>query len=189
MGGDKMNNKGFTLIELLGVLVLLTVILGVATFSVFSVIESSRTRSEKLFVEKLSDSIDDYLDLHGASLYKGSTEYVFSKCLDKSCQNKYEVTAYSLQNCAGDEHCNVRLSDLVEEGLVEEEDIINPRNNEKCLDIEQGIDPEVMIFKDSDYVYYYYVDLSGDNTACAVDFENGYINTLPDSLKEEVGIE
>lgn len=184
-----MNNKGFTLIELLGVLVLLSVILGVATFSVFSVIESSKTKSEKLFVEKLSDSIDDYLDLNGSSLDNGLEEYVFSKCMDKNCQNKYEVFAYSLQNCVGDDDCKVRLSDLVEEGLVKEEDVINPRNSKQCLDIEKGIDPEIVIFKDSDYVYYYYVDLSGDNTLCDISLENGFINTLPDSLKEEVGIE
>ena len=187
-----MNNKGFTLIELLATLVILSIILGVATFSVFSVIENSRDRSEKLFVEKLSDSINDYLTLNGSSLYEGSTEYTFSKCLNEACDmgNTYEVTAYSLQKyCVEDEDCSVRLSDLIEEGLVEEEDIINPRNNEKCLNIEEGIDPEIMIFKDSDYVYYYYVDLSGDHTACAVDEENAIIDTLPTSLKEEVDLE
>lgn len=176
-----MNNKGFTLIELLATIAILGLVLGIAGISVANTINNSKTRSEKLFVEELSKSIDDYIDLKGSTWIKFGEEVTFDKCKDKECKNTYQVIGYQVKKSDGS---SIYLKDLVDEHLVDEAKIVNPRNKLKCLD---GKNPEIKVFKDKDYVYYYYVDLSGNNTSCKIE-ENNIINTLPKTLSEKVNL-
>ena len=175
-----MNNKGFTLIELLATVVLLGLVMGIGAISVTNVINNSRTKSEKVLVDKLSRSIDDYIDLNSSKLKRVGNEISFVKCEDDGCVNNYSVTAYSYKK-ENDEY--VTLRDLVSERLIDEAKLVNPRNKKKCLD--NNVSPDIYIYRDSDYVYYYYVDLSKGNTSCDIE-ENGIIDTLPDSLVKEL---
>ena len=174
-----MNRKGFTLIELLAVIAILGLISGIATYGVISTINNSRLKSEKIFIDKVSNLIDDYLDLNPPKK-KGNTTYTFVKCVNESCSESYSVTA---TNMFKEDNTSIYLNDLITEGIINSDDLVNPKNKEDCLD---GVNPEIYVYKDSDYVYYYYVDLSGSNTSCDITPENGIINTLPDNLKDQV---
>ena len=178
-----MNKKGFTLIELLATIVLLTVVGGIATTGVISFINTSKLKSEKVFVDKISNLIDDYLDLYAKDLPETSNTYTFRKCKVSDCnnnytdENSYKVTATKLTS--------IYLKSLVDKKIVSESDLVNPKNKEHCL---SGNGPEIKIYKDTDYVYHYYTNLSGANTKCDITNENGIINTLPKDLKSKVGL-
>lgn len=176
-----MNNKGFTLVEVLAVVVILGIILGIATYSVIGIIETSRTKSEQIFVEKLSKLIDDYIDLESSNFKEFGAFYDFQKCNNSDAC--YESTAREINKitCDGND-CSFHLSDLVDAGLVLEDDIKNPRNKKYCLDDK---DPVITIYKDSEYVYYYYVNLSGDKTSCGIE-KNGIIDTFPEEFPENL---
>lgn len=178
----KMNNKGFSLIELLAVVAILGVVGGIATMGILSTIDKSNNKSEKIFVEQVSRAIDDYLDLNKITNPTGET-YTFIKCENSECSSSYEASATQVKKVDG---TSVYLKDLVTSGTIEQEKLLNPSNKKNCL--ESGNGPEIKVYKDSDYVYYYYVDLSGDNTTCEISLENGIINTLPDKLKSKVGL-
>lgn len=178
--GDVMGRKGFTLVELLATVVVLGLVMGIASYSVVGIINSSKQKSEMLFVEDISEAIDGYIGLNKKDLINDSNTYTFDKCVKDNCENvsAIEVFYKSINNY-------VKLSYLIDSGLVNDGRIINPVTKKDCLD---GVNPNVRIFRDSDYVYYYYVDLSGGHTSCEISNENGIINTLPDRLKTEVGI-
>lgn len=181
-----MNNKGFTLVEMLAVVFILSIVMGIGYYGVTGAINKSKTKSEAIFVEKLSDAIDEYIDLKGKDLEETGTSYDFKKCYLSNCYDEdsesyvegsyYEVEAMLLEE--------VDIRDLVDAKLLNEEDIVNPSNKINCLN--NGKNPVVKIYKDDDYVYYYYVDLRGGNTSCEISDENGVINTLPDNLFDVV---
>lgn len=173
-----MNNKGFTLIEMLATIVILAIIGGIATVSVISIINTSKLKSEKVFVDKVSNLIDDYLDLYKPTSSTGNT-YTFNKCANSDCSNTKSITAVEVIKADGK---NVHLKDLVDKGVIETEKLINPKNKQQCLN---GDGPEIKVYRDEEYVYYYYVDLRGN---CDISDENGIINTLPDDLSSEVGL-
>ncbi len=176
-----MNNKGFTLIELLATIVILSLVMGLAATGVTNTIQNSKKRSEKLFVEKLGKSIDDYVSLKGSTLKEVGTRVTFQKCDTKQCKKPYTVEAFQVKKKDGG---SITLRDLVDEHLVDIQKLINPKNKKGCL--EEGKNPEIMVFKDREYVYYYYVNLSGSKTSCDILSENGLIDTLPTNLKNEL---
>lgn len=167
--GNVMNRKGFTLVELLAVIVILGLIMGIASVGVVSAIRSSRLNSEKVFVRKLENAIDDYLDLKGSTLIANGDSGVFKK---------------SGKDVSYQKMASISFSDLENEGILKLDEAINPGNKKKCFDEK---DPTIDVYKDGDYVYYYYVDLSGENTSCEIHEENGVIHNLPDSLREKLG--
>ena len=176
--GDIMGNKGFTLVELLATVVILGLVLGIGTYSVVGTINNAKNKNEEIFVDRISEVIYEYIELKGLSLGKiAGREYNFDKCLNSDCSYKDASVLYELNS--------INISTLVSEGLIDGESMINPANKKECFD---GVDPLVRIFKDSDYVYYYYVDLRGSNTSCEVSDKNGIINTLSDEAKEKVGL-
>lgn len=175
-----MDNKGFTLVEMLAVVVILSIILGVASFGVSGVLNTSKLESESAFVGKLSDVIEEYIQLNSSFFdYEDDFIWEFNKCYHSTCNAFVTVTAWELKS--------ISMNDLVEAELLEVSDVVNPANKNNCL--KDGKNPDIRVFKDSDFVYYYYVDLRGENTSCDISEENGVINTLPDNLKEKVGIE
>lgn len=174
-----MNNRGFTLVEMLAVIVILGIVLGIASNGVISYINTSKVKSEKVFVDKVAGYIESYISLNGSSMNKKNLEYKFDKCNDLersgddlNCKDSYEVSAWELDG--------FDLDKIVDAGLVEKDDLINPANKSKCLDGDSN--PRVRVFKDNEYVYYYYVDLSLGNTSCDISSENGIIRNIPDDL-------
>ena len=180
-----MNRKGFTLIELLATIVILGIVGGIATYGVISTINTSKLKSEKIFVDKLSNLIDDYLDLYSSELNKTTDTYTYNfrkckidKCITYDDDNSYEVTATKLTS--------VRISDLVnpDKKIITYEELVNPKNKLECFDT--SYNPEIIVYKDTDYVYHYYVNL--DNNKCDITDENEIIDNMHDNLKSKLGL-
>lgn len=172
-----MDNKGFTLVELLATVVVLGLVMGITAHSVLGVIEKSKDKSEKIFVDKLENSIDTYIskaritseELQIDSSVAGIS---YAKCKlddkDKCSNEKYtdNVTVVKMQS--------FKLSKI--ENLIQNQGITNPKNKEKCsLD-----EVSVYLYRDSDMVYYYYADLS--NLNCNVSEKYKIITNIPAEL-------
>ena len=175
-----MNNKGFTLVELLATIVIIGLIMGIATTSAISTINNSKKKSEKVFVDKLATAIESYININGSQSSEiTGTEVQFEKCRrvndDNTClegtSKTVEVTELTPFN----------LKDITtgDTATISEDKIVNPSTKEKCLN---GTNPEVRLFKDDDYVYYYYVDLSRNNTSCNISDENSIVTNIPKKL-------
>lgn len=152
--GDYMNNKGFTLVELLATIVILGLVMGIATYGVISAIDSSKKKSEEVFVSKFTSAIDSYLALNGDKL--GEKSGGGSSSPD---QNLVELNSF-------------KLSDLADEDLIDRDKFINPRNKKDCY----NGDATIRVFRDKQYVYYYYFDfkqLGVDENECVVDVKDG----------------
>lgn len=181
-----MGNKGFTLIEMLAVVLILSIIMGIATNGVISYINTSKIKSEKIFVDKIANYIDSYIALYGSSMNTIGNEYTFKKCkkltknndkLECIDSNSYDVTAIELNSFSLDKITEGNNNEGYA-NLVEKNDLVNPANKKKCFNDTNN--PYVRVFRDSDYVYYYYVDLS--NNVCEIHEENKIINNIPDNL-------
>ncbi len=180
-----MNNKGFTLVELLATIVIIGLVMGIATNNVLKHIKTTKTQSEKIFIEKTTKLIDEYLSTNGSNLtVKGPNisfekeYYGYSKNKDKEGSTKEIVTANELNG--------FNISELINKNLVDINDFINPSNKKRCLEKNNTgtyiKNPQIRVWKDSDYVYYYYIDLSKTNTSCDISEANGIISTITPSL-------
>ena len=58
-----MNRKGFTLIELLAVIVVLALILVITFPNLTNVFKNSKLKNEQIFVDRLSQTIDSYVNI------------------------------------------------------------------------------------------------------------------------------
>ena len=177
-----MDNKGFTLIELLATVVVLGLVMGITAHSVLGVIEKSKDKSEKIFVDKLENSIDAYISeartKNDLESNDSSSSYSYTKCklYDKEkCSNeKYtdEVTVVKMES--------FKLSEI--KNLIQNKDIINPKNKTKKCELNKV---DVSLYRDSDMVYYYYADLS--NLNCDVSEKYKIITNMPAALTEVIG--
>ena len=162
-----MNQKGFTLVELLATVVILSVVMGIASYGVISIINTSRKNTEKVFVDRIAGYIDEYLALKSSGFKFDSVGY----CVNNDCSNEaYRVVSDSF----------ISLNDLVDSGIVDADKMINPVNKKNCLS--DGKNPSIFIYCDSRFVYYYYVDLSGSNTSCDISEDNDLIYKMPNDL-------
>ena len=183
-----MNNKGFTLVEMLAVVVILGIILGIATTSVLSAIETSKEESEKVFVDKIETAVESYINLKGMGMVRksGGSIYSFDKC------KKFKDDKADSEECAEDATIGSSAFELegfdleeITKDFVDEDGMVNPRNKEKCL--KNSGNPVVRVFKDKDMVYYYYVDLS--SLDCDIAPENQIITNIPEKLCTSINTE
>lgn len=184
--GDIMNNKGFTLVEMLATVVILGVVMGIATYGVIGAINKSKEKSEEIFVDKLEKAIQTYINDNrfaaGFTIKNGGLNGDFDKCRkvkdDGTCFDgedySYEVNFEQLNNAS--------LNDIADVKYIENGKIINPKNKSNCLKSENN--PEILLFKDSDSVYYYYVDLS--YASCGVSDNNSIITNIPKNMCESL---
>ena len=193
-----MNNKGFTLVEMLAVVVILGIILGIATTSVLSAIETSKKESEKVFVDKIETAVESYINLNGMGIDEksGGPTYTFDKCRkvkeNGECEdgdyNTIETEAVELEGFDLEEITKDSVDEygnVVSTKFVDEDGMVNPRNKEKCL--KNSGNPVVRVFKDDDMVYYYYVDLS--SLDCDIAPENQIITNIPEKLCTSINTE
>ena len=68
--------------------------------------------------------------------------------------------------------------DLVNDGIVDEAKLVNPKNKKRCFNSSHN--PEVKIYRDTDYVYYYSVSL--EKNQCDLSSDNLIISTLPQGV-------
>ena len=174
-----MDNKGFTLIELLATVVVLGLVMGITAHSVLGVIEKSKDKSEKIFVDKLENSIDEYIsdartktELKIDSTFK-PIDYQKCKLYDNNDTcikgGSYRSTVYKMNS--------FKLSKISDSNLIQNKDIINPKNKTKKCELNNV---NVVLYRDSDMVYYYYADLS--NLGCNVSEKYKIITNIPAEL-------
>ena len=144
-----MNNKGFTLVELLATIVILGIVMGIATYGVISAIDSSKKKSEEVFVSKFASAIESYLALKGDKLGVKEVED------GSSSEQKFIELNY------------FTLNDLASENLIDKDKFINPRNKKNCY----NEDAVIRAFRDDQFVYYYYFDFT-QLSECLVEVEN-----------------
>lgn len=183
--GDFMGNKGFTLVELLATIVIIGIVMGIATKSVIGYINTSKLKSEDVFVSKLEDSLKSYLAVKGSGLEVFDAEknisYEYTKCpkvdvgVENDLTNCRQVGVIQLQD--------IDLLDVVQyKASYTKDELINPKNGRKCLENEES--PSVKVFRDDDFVYYYYLDMKG--SSCDIDESNQIVTNLPGSLCVDV---
>lgn len=161
-GGKKMNRRGYTFIELLGVIVLLGIILVIAIPSITDALKTSRIKSEEVFLDKLSDTIDSYVTLNSDSL---SFESAGSgKKRDR--ENEENVPIYK---------ATTTMNDIINSNLITEKDFKDPAFDTNC-----NKDAVVEIYRDSDYVYCHKVRI--DNLNC---LSSDYIEKLREKQEED----
>ena len=177
--GDNMNNKGFTLVELLATIVILGIVMGIASYGVISAINNSKIKSEKLFVDKIGTAIEGYLSIEGNRLVEiPDTTTEFQKCRSDQENNSANCRTSELKELS-----TIHLKDITEINnnsrfkikTINESDLVNPKNKKNCVIGDNN--PEIRVFKDSEYKYYYYLDLT-ENTSCEISYENAVISNL-----------
>lgn len=175
-----MDNKGFTLIELLATVVVLGLVMGITAHSVLGVIEKSKDKSEKIFVDKLENSIDAYISeartKNDLESNDSSSSYSYKKCKlydhNGDCINggSYISKVYEMNT--------FKLSEISNSNLIQNKDIINPKNKTKKCELNNV---DVYLYRDSDMVYYYYADLS--KLKCDVSEKYQIITNMPTALQ------
>ena len=190
LSGDTMNNKGFTLVEILAAIVILGLVMVIGVSGVTSFINNSKKKSEEIFIDKFRESIIEYLDLYGMGLsVRHNDKYKFNKCIKNDCydeeENNYKDGEFYSSNV--DVLDDVNVSELINEKILAKSSIVNPRNKKECFD---NVYPYIKVFRDEDFVYYFYVNLGeflddkGEKVTntCEISDERAVINTVPNSL-------
>ena len=173
-----MDNKGFTLVEVLATIVILGVVMGIASYGVLNVIKTSKEKSEKIFLDKLGETIETYIKQNKFNFeFEDSEAGSFTKCRmvkdDGSCfEEDPEQVSFSKIKTP------IKLKTIQDSNLINNNIIINPKNKLECISTE--INPEIDIYRDEDMVYYYYVNMS--NSACEVDENNKNVTNIPQNL-------
>ena len=153
----KLNNKGFTMIEVLVVIVILAIVTAITVPAVLGYYDTAREQSETIFIDRIKSSVDEYLTLNALSYTFDTSRAVarINKCenisddAELTCNNN--VAVYALQNQ------NVTLQDLIDEGILTENEIVNPNDEDNLCYPSGGSFSSVTIniYRDEDYVYYF----------------------------------
>ena len=139
----KLDNKGFTLIEVIAVVAILGIIVAIVLPSVFGYFDTSKDRSEEIFMGEMERIIDNYVSLEGRNKeFDTNNGKKLEKCDPLEVNNSCTVVNVykNIQK--------ITFNDLVNSGLVKASDIINPKNEEQC-----SLDTEIIVYRDDDYVY------------------------------------
>lgn len=157
-----MKKNGFTLIELLATLVVLGLVVGITVASVSSVAKNAKDKTEKVFVETINDAIEVYLSSDAKNLVYSTERCRIQTRLGESII--YETGS------------NITFSNIINSSYhpLTESEFKNPKNKTKTCKTSASI----RIFRDSEYVYYYYY--KGSNLGC-LETETGIYSTLPES--------
>jgi len=133
--------SGFTLIELILTIVIVALIAIIAVPTVQSYLENSEVRSEEIFINELSKTLDTYV-----GLYPNEFSY-------KTLSGNYgEVCSpFDLEDCKPNiiEEAEISLVKVNEKNITDE--IINPNGKVNCLYDEFGNENVVIIRRNQDY--------------------------------------
>ena len=148
----KKYNKGFTLVELLATIVIIGIITGIVIV-IFNVnLQSTKDDAEEVFVDTIRTTLDVYLA-------SGAKQLVFEPEEDDSGNRCY------LQKKHGNIYMYSQTTDLASViygtagsgyNTLNEKDLVNPANKDVSCGNASSI--PVTIYRDDDYVYYYYID-------------------------------
>lgn len=139
-----MNRKGFTLIELLAVIVVLGLVLLISVPIISDAYTKSKIKSEEVFVDRLTQAIDSYVKLN-------EIEYQSTGNGRKTENGKeYDITY---------QKGVITINDIIKDGILTQKDFVNAGNKETtCITA-----AEVEVYKDSDFVYCYKMEINSLN--------------------------
>ncbi len=143
-----MNRKGFTLIEVLAVIILLGIVLTIAAPNLINVYKDSKLKSEEIFVERLSQSIDSYIKLNSSYISFES---------NGNASKEQEGSTYTVSINKG----IITIQDIIDDNLIK--DYVNAGNK----DVACNTNAEIEVYKDSDYVYCH--KIKKDSLGCLTD--------------------
>ena len=169
------NNKGFTLFELMAVIVVLGLVLTIVVRSVIVSMDDAKKETEKVFVSKIEDAIEQYIDLNKRKfkIEESFGTKIIEKEISSDGKSKECVKVYKMKS---DSDSDFTFNDIITDatGFIKESDLVNPAKEDDLCNKNTSIE----IYRDEDFVYYFKTNLN-----CIVD-ANNQINTLPE-LKEE----
>lgn len=163
-----MNNKGFTLIELLAVIIVLAIVSSITIMAVNGSYSNAKVKSERVFINNVTKAVEAYIDENMTSGWGGVSrvgEY-----------EKYNIDKNECDNSTTFCYVNVYkrsfpFQKVIDSGYLKKDEVVNPNNDNSCYDDST----EVMVYRDSDYVYCFMVKLG----CLGKDGKDGVINTCP----------
>ena len=177
-----MNRKGFTLIEVLATIVIISILGAVAYTGVTSYIKTSKEKAEDKFLDEIKSEIDSYISLNSAALKQVGEKKKFDKVVVKkggtSKTNQAEVKKEaSFWQVKKDGNDYLTFGDLIT-NLKMTDKFQNPNTGKICSN-----DIKIEIYKDSDHVYYYCVNMKKADECPS----SKNIDTRSDELKKIIG--
>lgn len=151
-----MNRKGFTLIELLAVIVVLGLVVLISVPIISDAYTKSKIKSEEVFVDRLTQAIDSYVKLNSDTINFNESGKG-TKTVDK--EKTYNIT-YQMGT--------ITINDIINDGILTQKDFVNAGNKDVACKPEIA---EVEVYKDSDFVYCYKMEINS-------------LNCLTDAYKE-----
>ena len=161
-----MNRNGFTLVEMLATIVILSIVLGIASYGVISAINSSKDKSEEVFVQKLGTLLDSYIATN-VSTFSASSD----------CSTFTKTGSIGSRDVGICKVGGFYLKKIVDDGYVDKSQFVNPKTKESCYDSSKQVD----VYRDGDYVYYYSVDLKD---VCGLGEEYSPFTSAPVLIEE-----
>lgn len=177
-----MNRKGFTLIEVLATIVIISILGVVAYGGVTNYIKTSKEKAEDKFLDEIKSEIDSYISLNSADFKMVGDKKSFEKQVvskggtSKTNQAEVKKEAFFWQVKIGGTG-NLTFGDLIN-NLKMTDKFQNPNTDGICSN-----NIEIEIYKDSDYVYYYCVNMK-EAEGCP---SSKNIDTRSDELKNIIG--
>ena len=150
-----MNRKGFTLIELLAVIILFGLILVFTVPNVVEIYKNSKLKTEKVFIDKLSDVIDGHIKLNNYEI-QFNEEIDGKKCLEYRYDSNKEICKEGKLYAVKINKGEITVGKIIEGNLIYESDYINAGNK----DVKCNVNAKIEVYKDSDYVYCHKVQAS-----------------------------
>lgn len=176
----KLNRKGFTLIELLAVVIILGLVLIIVFPNSIDVFKNAKLKSEEAFLDRLSQSIDSYIELNTDSIIFSEITGKYSKEQNGS---SYQVTLKEGKKIEKGITKSITINDVIGDNIITSSDYINPSNKEVSCNPKNVLTNEdeptqIEVYKDSDFVYCHKVKAS-EMPCLTDDYKN--------KLKEEQG--
>ena len=150
-----MNRKGFTLIELLAVIVVLGLVVLISVPIISDAYTKSKIKSEEVFVDRLTQAIDSYVKLN--------SDTISFSCKSGSCKGTKTVDKEKTYNITY-QMGTIRIEDIIDDGILTQKDFVNAGNKDTSnKDTTCNNDAEVEVYKDSDFVYCYKMEINSLN--------------------------
>lgn len=145
-----MNRKGFTLIELLAVIVVLGLVLLISVPIISDAYTKSKIKSEEVFVDRLTQAIDSYVKLNSDTMS-------FS-CNSDRCEGTKTVNEKDTYNITY-QMGTITINDIINDGILTQKDFVNAGNKDATCNTTAKIE----VYKDSDFVYCYKMEINSLN--------------------------
>ena len=146
-----MNRKGFTLIELLAVIVVLGLVLLISVPIISDAYTKSKIKSEEVFVDRLTQAIDSYVKLNSDTINFNEN--------GTGTKTVNEKDTYNLTYQMG----TIDIQKIIDDGILTQKDFVNAGNKDATC----NTTAEVEVYKDSDFVYCYKMEI--DSLNCLTD--------------------